>query len=179
MDPTDEPFKRVPNEENEPDHAMSPPAGTSGLERLLLVLAVLWAALVFLPLTAETALLHWNIIGTGHEFIALLRKLGLWSFLACLAALGFLKKRKKRAGIRPSFSACLPAFSLPPLGPSRRLCPSRAGGKPCGSPPRSFTAASLRSRFLSIYITPWSEGPYLPSLRIETWHRVNRKSAAG
>ena len=98
MDPTDEPFGPAPNEENEPDHAMSPPAGISGLERLLLVLAVLSAALVFLPLTAETALLHWNIIGTGHEFIALLRKLGLWSCLACMAASWFLEKEKEEGG---------------------------------------------------------------------------------
>jgi len=28
MDPTDEPFGRVPGEENEPDHAISPPAET-------------------------------------------------------------------------------------------------------------------------------------------------------
>ena len=40
---------------------MSPPAAISRLERLLLVLAVLSAVLVFLPPTAETALLHWNI----------------------------------------------------------------------------------------------------------------------
>jgi hypothetical protein len=37
--------------------------------------------------------------------------------------LGFLKKRKKRAGIRPSYSVCSPAFSSPPLGPSRHLRP--------------------------------------------------------
>ncbi len=96
MDPTDEPFGRVPNEKNEPGYVMSPPA--SGLERLLLVLAVLSAALVFLPQTAETALLHWNIIGTGHEFIALLRKLGLWSCLACMAASWFLEKEKEEGG---------------------------------------------------------------------------------
>ena len=35
-----------------------------GLDRLLLVLAVLSAGLVFWPQTAETALLHWNIIGS-------------------------------------------------------------------------------------------------------------------
>jgi hypothetical protein len=77
---------------------MSRPAAISGLERLLLVLAVLSAALVFLPLTAETALLHWNIIGAGHEFIALLRKLGFWSCLACMAASWLLEKEKEEGG---------------------------------------------------------------------------------
>ena len=77
---------------------MSPPAESSGLERLLLVLAVLSAALVFLPLTAETALLHWNIIGAEHEFIAPLRKLGLFSCLACMAASWLLEKEKEEGG---------------------------------------------------------------------------------
>ena len=77
---------------------MSPPAESSGLERLLLVLAVLSAALVFLPLTAETALLHWNIIGAEHEFIAHLRKLGLWSCLACMVASWLLEKEKEEGG---------------------------------------------------------------------------------
>jgi len=94
----DEPFGPAPGEENEPDHAMSSPAAVSGLERLLLVLAVLSAALVPLPPTAETALLHWNIIGTEHEFIALLRKLGLWSCLACMAASWLLEKEKEEGG---------------------------------------------------------------------------------
>ena len=98
MDPTDEPFVSAPVEENGADHATSPPAESSGLERLLLVLAVLSAALVFLPLTAETALLHWNIIGAGHQFIALLRKLGLWSCLACMAASWLLEKEKEEGG---------------------------------------------------------------------------------
>ena len=53
-----------------------PPAESSGLERMPLVLAVLSAVLVFLPLTAETALLHWNIVAASHEFAALLHKLG-------------------------------------------------------------------------------------------------------
>ncbi len=77
---------------------MSPPAKSSGLERLLLVLAVLSAALIFLPLTAETALLHWNIVGAGHEFIAPLRKLGLWSCLACMAASWLLEREKEEGG---------------------------------------------------------------------------------
>ena len=77
---------------------MSPPAKSAGLERLLLVLAVLSAALVFLPLTAETAFLHWNIIGAGSEFIALLPKLGFWSCLACMAASWLLEKEKEEGG---------------------------------------------------------------------------------
>jgi hypothetical protein len=62
MDPTDEPFGPAPGQENEPDYAMSPPAEGSGLERLLLVLAVLSAALVFL-------LAHCNNLGrsTGRR----------------------------------------------------------------------------------------------------------------
>ncbi len=98
MDPTDEPFAPAPGEENGPENAMSPHTESSGLERLLLVLAVLSAALVFLPLTAETALLHWNIIGTEHEFVALLRKLGFWSCLACMAASWLLEKDKEEGG---------------------------------------------------------------------------------
>ncbi len=77
---------------------MSGPAAMSGLERLLLVLAVFSAGLVFLPLTAETALLHWNVIGTEHEFVALLRKLGFWSCLACMAASWLLEKKKDEGG---------------------------------------------------------------------------------
>ena len=44
--PNRRPFWAGARGENEPDHAMSPPAETSGLEKLLLVLAVLSAALV-------------------------------------------------------------------------------------------------------------------------------------
>ena len=98
MDPTDETFGPAPGAKDGPNHAMSPPAAISGLERLLLVLAVLSAALVFLPLTAETALLHWNIIGAEHEFVALLRKLGFWSCLACMAASWLLEKEKEEGG---------------------------------------------------------------------------------
>jgi hypothetical protein len=98
MDRTDESFGAAPGENEGPDHAISRPAAISGFERLLLALAVLSAALVFLPLTAETALLHWNIIGAGHEFVALLRKLGLWSCLACMAASWFLEKEKEEGG---------------------------------------------------------------------------------
>ena len=77
---------------------MSRPAAISGLERVLLALAVLSAALVFLPLTAETALLHWNIIGAEHQFVAPLRKLGFWSCLVCMAASWLLEKQKEEGG---------------------------------------------------------------------------------
>ena len=77
---------------------MSTPEESSGLERLLLVLAVLSAALVFLPLTVETALLHWNIIGAEHEFAALLRKVGFWNCLACMAASWLLEKEQEEGG---------------------------------------------------------------------------------
>ena len=68
------------------------------LERLLLVLAVLSAGLVFLPLTIETALLHWNIIGAEHVFVPVLRKLGFWSCLACMVASWLLEREKERGG---------------------------------------------------------------------------------
>jgi hypothetical protein len=55
------------------------------LEGLLLVLEVFSAGLVFLPLTIETALLHWNIIDAEHGFVAVLRKLGFWSCLGAMA----------------------------------------------------------------------------------------------
>lgn len=98
MDPTDEPFGRAPCEENEPDDAMSPPPAISGLEKVLLVLTVLSAALVFLPLTVETALLHWTVIGAEHAFVAPLRKIGFWSCLACMAASWLLEKQKEEGG---------------------------------------------------------------------------------
>ena len=91
---------------------MSPPAKSAGLERLLLVLAVLSAALVFLPLTAETALLHWNIIGAGHDFIALLRKLGLLGCLACMAASWLLEKEKEEGGHQAIIFGLLAAILL-------------------------------------------------------------------
>jgi hypothetical protein len=68
------------------------------LERLLLVLAVLSAGLVFLPLTIETALRHWNIIEPEHGFVLMLRKLGFWSCLACMAASWLLEKEKEEGG---------------------------------------------------------------------------------
>ena len=79
-----------------PDNAL--PAESTMLERLLLVLAVLSAALVFLPLTVDTALLHWNIIGAEHGFVALLRKFGFWSCLACMAASWLLEREKEEGG---------------------------------------------------------------------------------
>ena len=91
---------------------MSPPAQSSGLERLLLVLAVLSAALVFLPPTAETALLHWNIIAAGYEFIAPLRKLGLWSCLACMAASWLLERDKEEGGHQAIIFGLLAAILL-------------------------------------------------------------------
>ena len=94
MDPKREPFEPVPDEENE----LAPPPAISGLEKLLLVLTVLSAALVFLPLTVETALLHWNIIGAEHEFVALLRQLGFWICLASMAASWLLEKQQEEGG---------------------------------------------------------------------------------
>ena len=101
-------------EENGPDGVTSAPAKSSGLvlDRLLLVLAVLSAALVFWPLTAETALLHWNIIGAGHEFIGLLRKLGFWSCLACVAASWLLEKEKEEGGHQAIIFGMLAAILL-------------------------------------------------------------------
>jgi len=159
------------------------------------VLAVLSAALVFLPLTAETALLHWNIIGAEHVFVAQLRGLGFWSCLACMAASWFLEKEKEEGGHQAIIFGLLAGLLLAaawaietlvpriidpqnvvtphpsPLPQGEReharacnnvpsplagegqdegecrvahescfsdsgyQCPSRAGGKPCGSPP--------------------------------------------
>ena len=98
MDQTNEPFGPAPDEEDRPDHALRPPPALSWLERLLLVLAVLSAGLVFLPLTAETALLHWAVIGEDHEFVPLLRPIGFWSCLACMAASWFLERDKEEGG---------------------------------------------------------------------------------
>jgi hypothetical protein len=88
----------VRGEENGPDGYPSPPAKSFGLDRALLVLAVLSAALTFWPRTAETALLHWNIIGARHDFIALLPKLGLWSCVACMAASWLLERKREEGG---------------------------------------------------------------------------------
>lgn len=97
MDSADKPFTPAPGGEHEPGSERGPVAGL-GIERLLLVLAVLSAGLVFLPQTAETALLRWNIIGGEHEFAALLRKLGLLSVSLCMAASLFLEKQKEEGG---------------------------------------------------------------------------------
>ena len=91
---------------------MSPPPESSGLERLLLVLAVLSAALVFLPLTAESALAHWNIIDAGHDFISQLRQLGLWSCVACMAASWLLEKEKEVGGHQAIIFGLLAALLL-------------------------------------------------------------------
>ncbi len=111
MDPTDEPFAPAPDEENGPDRAI-PPAKSSGIDRLLLVLAVLSAALVFLPSTAETALLHWNVIGAGHEFVTTLRKLGLWICPACMAASWLLEEQKEEGGHQAIIFGMLAALLL-------------------------------------------------------------------
>ncbi len=91
---------------------MRPPAESSGTERLLLVLAVISGALIFLPLTAETALLHWNIIDAGHMFIAPLREIGLWSCLACMAASWLLEKEKEEGGHQAIIFCLLAAILL-------------------------------------------------------------------
>jgi hypothetical protein len=104
----------APGEENGLHGAASAPAKRSGLglDRLLLVLAVLSAALVFWPPAAETALLHWNIIGAGHEFADSLRKLGLWSCVACMAASWLLEKDKEEGGHQAIIFGLLAALLL-------------------------------------------------------------------
>jgi hypothetical protein len=102
----------VPSEENGLKDSGNPPVKSSGLERFLLVLAVLSAALVFWPPTAETALLHWKIIGAGQDFIPLLRKLGLWSCLACMAASCLLEREKEEGGHQAIIFGVLTALLL-------------------------------------------------------------------
>jgi hypothetical protein len=102
----------VPSEEEELSGSASPTAKSFGLDRFLLVLAVLSAALVFWPLTAETAFLHWNIIETRHDFVALLRKLGLWSCLACMAASWLLERKKDEGGHQAIIFGILAALLL-------------------------------------------------------------------
>jgi hypothetical protein len=102
----------VPGEENGPNSSTSPPGESTGLDRFLLVFAVLSAALVFWPLTAETALLHWNIIGARHDFIVLLRELGLWSCLACMAASWLLERKKEEGGHQAIIFGVLAALLL-------------------------------------------------------------------
>ncbi|MGO9171678.1 MAG: hypothetical protein ACLP7P_06900 [Rhodomicrobium sp.] len=112
MDRADKPFAPKPAGEHEPGGGPSPPAADFGLERLLLVLAVLSAGLVFWPQTADTALLHWNIVGAEHEFPALLRKLGFWSCLVCMAASWLLEKQKEEGGHQAIIFGMLAAVLL-------------------------------------------------------------------
>ena len=122
---------------------MSPPPESSGLERLLLVLAVLSAALVFLPLTAETALLHWNIIGAGPEFIARLPKLGLWSCLACMAASWLLEKEKEEGGHQAIIFGLLAGLLLAATWAIEMLVPFEGWWQTLRLAPWCFTAHSL------------------------------------
>jgi hypothetical protein len=102
----------VPWEENGPESSAGPPVRSSGLDRFLLVLAVLSAALVFWPPAAETALLHWNVIEARHDFIAVLRKLGVWSCLACMAASWVLERKKEEGGHQAIIFSMLAALLL-------------------------------------------------------------------
>lgn len=101
----------------------NPPAPGFGLERLLLVLAVLSAGLVFLPQTAETALLHWNIIGGEHEVTALLHKLGFWSCLVCMAASWLFEKQEEEGGHQAIIFCMLAALLLVAAWAVERLVP--------------------------------------------------------
>ena len=123
MDRADKPFAPAPAGEHEPRRSASPPAAGFGLDRLLLVLAVLSAGLVFWPQTAETALLHWNIIGEEHEFTAVLRELGLWSCLACMAASLLLEKQKQEGGHQAIIFGILAALLLFAAWAIERLAP--------------------------------------------------------
>ena len=104
----------APGDENRPDSAASAPPKRFGLEldRLLLVLAAISGALVFWPPAAETALLHWNIVGAEHEFIGLLAKLGLWSCVACMAASWLLERDKDEGGHQAIIFGMLAAVLL-------------------------------------------------------------------
>jgi hypothetical protein len=123
MDRADKPFSPPPAGGYEPGSGAGPQAAAFGLNRLLLVLAVLSAGLVFWPQTAETALLHWNIIGGEHEFTALLRKLGLWSCLACMAASWLLEKQKEQGGHQAIIFGMLAALLLFAAWAIERLVP--------------------------------------------------------
>jgi hypothetical protein len=103
---------QVPSEENGLNGSASPTAKSSGLDRFLLVLAVLSAGLVFWPPAAETALLHWNVIGARHDFIALLRTLGLWSCLSCMAASWLLERKMEEGGHQAIIFGVLAAVLL-------------------------------------------------------------------
>jgi hypothetical protein len=123
LDRADKPFEPTRTGEHEPGGGPSPPAAGFGLERLLLVLAVLSAGLVFWPQTAETALLHWNVIGREHEFITLLSKLGLLSCLACMAASLLLEKQKEKGGHQAIIFGMLAALLLFAAQAIERLVP--------------------------------------------------------
>jgi hypothetical protein len=112
MGRADKPSAPAPAGAHEPGSSAAPLAVGFGLARLLLVLAVLSAGLVFWPQTAETALLHWNIIGGEHEFIVLLSKLGLWGCLACMAASLLLEKQKEDGGHQAIVFGMLAALLL-------------------------------------------------------------------
>jgi hypothetical protein len=101
-----------PGEENGPDSATGVPAKGFGLDRLLLVLAVLSAALIFWPPAAEEVLLHWAIIGARHEFFDPLPKLGLWSCVACMAASWLLEEDKEEGGHQAIIFGMLAALLL-------------------------------------------------------------------
>ncbi len=109
-------------EDGEPDGAPSAPAKRVGLDRLLLMLAVFSAALVFWPPAAETALLHWNVIGAGNEFVPLLRKVGLWCCLACMAASWILEKERE-GGHQAIIFGMLAAILLAATWPIEALVP--------------------------------------------------------
>jgi len=52
------------------------------------------------------------MLTAGHEFIALLRKLGLWSCLACMAASWLLEKEKEEGGHQAIIFGLLAAILL-------------------------------------------------------------------
>jgi hypothetical protein len=123
MNGADKPFAPAPDGGHEPGGGAHPAAAGFGLERLLLVLAVLSAGLVFVPQTAETALLHWNIIGREYDFIPLLRQLGLWSCLVCMAASLLLEKQKEEGGHQAIIFGMLAALLLFAAWAVERLVP--------------------------------------------------------
>lgn len=122
MNGTDKPIAPVPAGERGRGGG-SPPEAGFGIERLLLLLMVISAGMVFWPQTAETALLHWNIIAGEHEFTVLLPKLGLWSCLACMAASWLLEKPKEEGGHQAIIFGMLAALLLFAAWPIERLVP--------------------------------------------------------
>jgi len=148
MDPTDEPFAPAQGEENAPDRAASPPAKSSGFDRFLLVLAVLSAGLVFLPATVETALLHWNVIDSKHEFVAPLRAIGLWSCLACMAASWLLEKEKDEGGHQAIVFGMLAALLLAAAWAIETIAPFEGWGQALRLAP-AFAYGGLAYAFLT------------------------------